>query len=175
MRKKIHIIPIVSIIRQLDRVLARVESWLLIGTLMLMILIGFLQVILRNLFTSGILWGDVFLRHLVLWVGFLGASLATRENRHIKIDALARRLSLDWQKRFYRVTHLFSACIVGLLVRAAYVFIRDERVAGTTLFLQIPLWLFVSIILIALVLMAFRFLIHTFLPLPEETFISGSD
>ena len=164
-----------SLIRQLDRVLARIESLLLIVTLTLMILIGFLQVILRNLFTSGLLWGDIFLRHLVLWIGFLGGSLATRENRHIKIDALARRLSLVWQKRFYRITHLVSALIVGLLVRAAYVFIADERSAGTTLFLDIPLWLFVSIIFIALIVMAFRFLIHAFLPLSEETFGSGSD
>ncbi len=142
-----------------DRILAKIESFILVSTLGLMISMAFLQVILRNFFSAGIIWGDIFLRHLVLWLGFLGASLATRENRHINIDVFSRLLSGNYRRWVSFITNLFSAFISGLLSRAAYVFIRDERAAETTLFLDIPLWLFISIILIGFIIITFRFLI----------------
>ncbi len=125
---------------------------------------AFLQVILRNFFSAGIIWGDIFLRHLVLWLGFLGASLATRENRHINIDVFSRLLAGNYRRWASFITNLFSAFISGLLARAAYVFVRDERAAETTLFLDIPLWLFISIILIGFVIITFRFVIKAITP-----------
>ena len=82
-----------KILQKIDRGLYLFENSLLILILSVMVFMAFLQVVLRNLFHSGILWGDIFLRHLVLWVGFIGASLATRSERHINIDILTRLMS----------------------------------------------------------------------------------
>lgn len=160
---------------RIDEILSRIEFAILVFTLGSMIFIAFLQVVLRNFFASGIIWGDTLLRHLVLWVGFLGASLATRENRHISIDALFRILRPEWKRRVYIITNLFSAIIGGLLVRAAYVFVRDECAAGTTLFLGIPLWLFVSAILIGFIVITFRFLLKAFLSPYSDQLDSGGN
>ena len=54
--------------------------------------LAFLQIFLRNVFTTGLAWGDLVLRNLVLWIGFIGATLATREGKHINIDILSRSL-----------------------------------------------------------------------------------
>lgn len=148
----------------IDKMLYRVEAFILVTTLALMVFIAFLQVILRNFFNAGILWGDTLARHLVLWVGFLGASLATFENRHININVLTRFLSPAWQKRSQLVVNLFSAVISALLTRAAFVFVRDERAADTRLFLDIPLWLFMSIILIGFFIITVRFVLKTVMP-----------
>ena len=144
-------------LHRIDSGLSRFESALLVLTLVIMIAIAFAQVLLRNFFNSGILWGDTLVRHLVLWVGFLGASLATKENRHINIDALWRVLPEQWQRRTRRLTNLFSACICLLLSRAAYVFVRDELNAGSTLFLNIPAWLFMVIILFGFIVISMRY------------------
>ena len=136
---------------------------------------SFLQVILRNIFASGIIWGDIFLRHLVLWVGLLGASLATRGNRHISIDVLSRFLGPAGKRRVHRITHIFSTLVCGLLVRASYVFIRDERAAGTTLILGIPVWLFMSVVLIGFVVMTFRFSIKVFIPSIADQVVSQEE
>jgi TRAP-type C4-dicarboxylate transport system permease small subunit len=152
----------VKFFRAIDRYLSQLETFILVLTLGAMILFAFMQVILRNFFSSGIIWADTFLRHLVLWLCFLGASLATRENKHIRIDALSRLLKPKQKKWVDFFINLFSAFICGLLIRAAYVFIRDERAAETTLFLGIPLWLFMSIILIGFIIITFRFLIKAF-------------
>lgn len=156
--------PRESFLKRIDSIFSRIESAILIIILGSMIFFAFLQVILRNFFASGIIWGDILLRHLVLWVGFLGASLATRENRHISINALSRILSPAWKRRVHFMINLFSTVICVLLIRAAYVFVRDERASGMTLFLGIPAWLFMIIIFIGFVMMAFRFLLKVFYP-----------
>ncbi|MBI2341120.1 MAG: TRAP transporter small permease subunit, partial [Deltaproteobacteria bacterium] len=72
-------------VKLLDKALSRTISVFLILAMAAMIVLGFLQVVLRNFFGSGISWADVTVRHLVLWVGFFGAVLATIENRHITL------------------------------------------------------------------------------------------
>ena len=164
-----------DLILRLDRVLSRIESAALITVLAVMVLMAFLQVILRNFFSYSILWGDTFLRHMVLWVGFLGASLATREKKHINVDVLSRILSPEKRRWVNMVTALFSAFVCALLSKAAYVFVLDERSAGTELFLNLPLWIFMVIILIGFAIMTFRFLLQALdVALPTKSAQEGS-
>jgi len=148
-------------INSINNIVAKIETIFLIIILLTMIFLAFLQVILRNFFSSSILWGDTFLRHLVLWVGFIGASLATKENRHINIDALSRLLSKTKKRIVVIVVNFFSASVCFFLMRAAITFIKSEKQAGTTLFADIPTWIFQLIIAIGFGLMMFRFLIHS--------------
>ncbi len=149
------------ILRLIDRYLAKIESAVLVLTLATMVIMAFIQVILRNFFSTGIIWGDTFLRHLVLWVAFLGASLATREDRHINIDVFSRMLSPSKRRWSRLITNLFSTFISILLTRAAYVFVLDEKEAGSTIFLNFPLWIVISIIVVGFAIISFRFLIKS--------------
>ena len=87
--KPLTLFPTMRTLKQLDEWLAKAESGVLVFLLFLMVFLAFGQVILRNFLSSGLLWTDLFLRQMVLWVGFLGASLAVRERRHISIDVSA--------------------------------------------------------------------------------------
>jgi len=142
-----------------DRLLAKLEGFLLATTLITMLFFAFLQVVLRNLFDTGIIWGDVFARHLVLWVGFFGATLATREGKHIRIDALTKALP----KRALPIIELFInifCIIVGfLLFQAALKFMLDERMAGTILFEEVPTWYFITIMPFGFGVITFRYFI----------------
>ncbi len=71
----------------------RLEEILLVSLVVLMVSLGFLQILFRNLISVGIVWIDSLVRHLVLWIALLGASIATRENRHITIDVISGRVS----------------------------------------------------------------------------------
>jgi TRAP-type C4-dicarboxylate transport system permease small subunit len=139
--------------------LARLEEILLVFLLLLMVFLGFLQIFFRNVVSIGIIWVDPLQRHLVLWVALLGASIATREDRHITIDLLQNRLSprsLGWIRASVR---LFSAAVCFLLVNPAIEFVGDEYRIGKTLAFGIPLWLSQSIIPVMLVVIGVRFLI----------------
>ncbi len=159
-----------KLIRIISDWLAKIESAFLILLLSAMILIAFLQVILRNFFESSILWGDTLLRHLVLWVGFIGASLATRDDRHIKIDVLSRFLPERLKNVVQIITHLFASIICYFLFRASLTFIEFEKESGSTLFANIPTWIFQSILVIGFGLIGFRFLLRAI----EETFEIGA-
>ncbi len=140
-----------------------------------MILIAFLQVILRNFFSTSILWGDIFLRHLVLWVGFLGAALATKENKHINIDALSRLLSPKIKKLFGFVTNLFAAIVCFFLTKASLTFIDFEIESQSTLFANIPTWIFQIIIVFGFGIIMLRFLIHSIENLISLKYIGRED
>lgn len=48
----------------------------------------FLQVIMRYIFKNSISWSEEFARYLFLWMIWVGASLATKESRHLKAEFL---------------------------------------------------------------------------------------
>ncbi len=52
---------------------------------------GLVQLLLR-LMPNGLIWSQEFALVLTLWVGFLGASMATYENKHLKVEALQRHI-----------------------------------------------------------------------------------
>jgi TRAP-type C4-dicarboxylate transport system permease small subunit len=148
-----------TILEKFNVWIEKTETIMLVLVLGIMVIFAFLQVVLRNIFNEGILWGDIFLRHLVLWVGFLGASLATREQKHINIDLFSRFMS-DRGKAYIRLfTNLFSVFICYLLADAGWTFVQDEEMMGTVIFADIPAWYFQTIIPIGFFLMSFRFLV----------------
>ena len=131
----------VSSLKMLGSFYERLEEILLVFLVVLMVSLGFLQILFRNLISIGIVWVDPLVRHLVLWIALLGASIATRENRHIRIDILSGYLSPAHQRRVQGGLQLFSALICLLLVHPAIRFLQNDYQAGKTLALGIPMWL----------------------------------
>jgi TRAP-type C4-dicarboxylate transport system permease small subunit len=150
-----------KILEYINKRIELIETVLLVIIVMFMVLLSFLQVVLRNVFAEGLLWGDIMLRNLVLWVGFLGASLATRQEKHISIDLFNRFLSQRAGHIVRIVTNLFAMSVCYLLTRASITFVSDEMLYGTTLFGDVPAWYFQLIIPIGFALIAFRFLVHS--------------
>ncbi|NVM57446.1 MAG: TRAP transporter small permease subunit, partial [Desulfobacterales bacterium] len=74
------------------RFFTRLEDTFLVSLLSFMIGLAFLQIVLRDFFSTGLLWADPLLKNLVIWVGLVGASIATREDKHITIDVIPRVL-----------------------------------------------------------------------------------
>jgi len=148
------------VLKTIDRWLNKAESTLLIVFLILMIVLAFAQVVLRIVFASGIIWGDIFLRHSVLWVGFLGGALGISEKRHINIDALTHYMSPKVHSAISVFTNLFGACICVLLSIAAVNFVTDEISSGSTVFSGIPSWYAEIIIPVGFGLFVFHFIVR---------------
>jgi C4-dicarboxylate transporter DctQ subunit len=147
-----------SPLQRLGSFYERLEEILLVSLVILMLSLGFLQILFRNLISIGIVWIDPLVRHLVLWVALLGASLATRENRHIAIDLLSGRLSPARYSRIQGAVQLFSALVCLLLVHPAIRFVQNDYVAGMTLAFGIPLWFSQMIMPAMMLVMGVRFL-----------------
>ena len=127
-----------------------------------MLAFAMLQILLRNLFQSGLIWIEPLLRHLVLWIGFLSAVVATGRLRHIHMDVLARLLPIGPRVAILRFTTLVAAAVCVVLARAAWIFLGEELAFGSTGFLEIPVWLLTSVIFIGFSLSAARFASRAF-------------
>jgi TRAP-type C4-dicarboxylate transport system permease small subunit len=148
-----------NILQKIDRSLYQTENVLVFLILGMMVVLSFLQVLLRNFFDTGILWADILLRHLVLWVGFIGAALATRTEKHINIDLLSRIVSKRYLLPVKIVTRLFAIIICAILTRASYLFLMSEKEAATIVFKNIPGWYLQIIIPVGFLLIGVRFLL----------------
>lgn len=113
-------------VKAIENILGYIKNGLLVIFLTVTVAMAFLQVILREFWQTGILWADVFLRHLVLWIGFFGAALAAKESRHFSINIITKRLSKGMQKIVQTLLHLISAVVCYFLFNAGMSFVSDE-------------------------------------------------
>lgn len=142
---------------RLDQKISQVEQVVVTIMLTLMILMAFSQIVLRNFFSTGIDWGDALVRYLVVWVGFIGAAIATRENKHITIDVLSQWFHGMGSTAIQAVCSFFSAVICGLLTLAALKFVGFEAQMGSTAFFNLPVWVPELIIPVSFGLMTLRY------------------
>lgn len=152
---------LVCFLYTLDRALEKFEYRLIVCLLSLMIILSFGQMVSRNLFHQALVWGDILLRQLVLWTGFLGASLAVRQNKHISIDVLSNFLPANSKNQVFTFTRIVTAIISGFLAWAAWSFVQFEKESESTLFLDLPVWFFQLILPYSFLIIAFRFLLHS--------------
>lgn len=141
------------------RLVHRAEDALLVAMLALMIGVAVTQIVLRNGFDGGLLWGDAFLRVLVLWIGLTGALVASRDRRHINIDVIGRFLPPTAARAAASLTALFTAFICAALAWYAFEFVRLEYEAPTLAFGTVPTWACAGIMPVAFGLIALRYLV----------------
>lgn len=153
----------ISFLEQVRRILHRIEDAILVGLLSMMIGMSVIQIILRNLFESGISWSDVLVRVLVLWVGLVGAMVASRQNNHITIDILNRYLPERIKPIASFVAALFTALICSIMAYYSMVFLQLEYSDGGKVFAQVPTWLCVAIIPFAFIVIGLRYFILSFI------------
>ena len=150
------------------KLLRGLETAVLVLLLSTMLGLAAYQVIARNLFDGGILWGDAAVRVLVLWGALLGAMVAARADEHIRVDLLNRYLSSSAQRQMRRLTSAFTALVCGVVAFYSAIFVIDEREFGDIAFAGVPAWICQSIIPIGMGLIGLRYLAHCVNP-PEPT------
>ncbi|MDA0986547.1 MAG: TRAP transporter small permease [Bacteroidetes bacterium] len=146
-------------LKSLDKSISILTKWMIVLIMSLMIVLSFLQILMRNFYGTGIEWGDTFLRHLVLWIGLLGAVVATSENRHISVEVITKFISQKVKKLLSIVVSIFAAFICIVLFYASYNFLQLEIETAEILFLNIPRWYFILVIPIGYLIIAFRFIL----------------
>ena len=150
-----------------------IEDWFVGILLLAMIFISFSQIVLRNLAGTSMAWSDPVLRNLVLWVGLLGASLATRDRNHITIDILSQILPERVRSAVRVFTDLFTAVVCAFLAIASFKFVHSEAATGNILVPHLPVWVAESVMPLAFGLMGLRSAGHVVLDLLSA--VRGND
>ena len=144
---------------------------MIIVLLWLMVVLTFVQVCLRGLYTHGhfhwanslmghLDWSESFVRLLVLWLTFLGASLLTGENKHIKIDLFSTVLPPKWQRIREFILSVVSVLISAIMLKVCTEYVKMEMEFGGRMFLHLPNWIGQLILPIGFTMILFRFLLR---------------
>ena len=142
------------------RVLHNIEDALLVLILLSMVTLAFSQIVMRNFLGTGSIWLDPLLRVLVLWLGLLGALVATRQNKQITVDVLTRFLTPRLKIISDIITRTFASIISAIIAWHSFLFLIDEWNSGVLAFASVPAWLPESIIPFGFSIIALRYAIQ---------------
>jgi TRAP-type C4-dicarboxylate transport system permease small subunit len=108
---------------------ARAAVMAAVGLVVVYGLIRLLLVLLPN----GLVWSQPLALLLTLWVGFVGASMCTYENKHLKVEAVQRFLPPRFKPAVGFVSGLMTALVcAGLMwVSLRYVMFNYEEYVAT--------------------------------------------
>jgi len=145
------------------------ETVLLTVLLGAMVVLAAVQIALRNVWGIGLVWADEALRILVLWVTMIGSVAATRDQRHVRIDALARYFPPALGRWCAVLMDIFAMIVCAVLAWASWGLVADALGAGDrVLGGRLPAWSVQAILPVAFALIGYRYAVsgirHMWLP-----------
>lgn len=94
-----------------------------------MVIMVFGNVVLRYGFNDGIISSEELSRFLFIWITFLGAIVTMRENGHLGLDSLVRKLSLRGKKMAFAVSNVL---MLGCCVLMFYGTLKQHGINAST-------------------------------------------
>ena len=128
-----------------------------------LVVLGTTQIVMRNFMHSGLLWADPFMRHVVLYLGAVGAMVAAARLSHITVDVVSRLLPERLKPLRRWLVYGATAITAYLLAIAAARLVIDERTYHEVAFLGIQTWVLQLILPCAFVVITYRTLLAIFL------------
>lgn len=153
--------PNSKVLVHLERFGRAAENTVLVLLLTAMIVLAVGQIALREIFATGIIWADEFIKLLVLWIAMLGSIAASRDDRHLRIDVLSHLLSEKMISVTRLVVETFAAIICGIVAWNAYRWLQIELEYQDTVLIDFPAWFAHAILPVAFLLMTYRFVLSS--------------
>ncbi len=147
-----------NLLGTIDKVAFTVETFLVTVCLGAMVVIVLIQIFMRNVMDSGFVVGDPLVKHLVLWVTFIGAGLASKQRGHIRIDIADKVLPEKAKAPVEALVCFFSTGICTILAIGSYGFVMMEYESKTSFGMtEIPVWILELVIPVGFAIIALRF------------------
>ena len=148
-----------TLLERLERTGRHLETILLVFLLSSMMLLAVGQIVLREVFSTGFVWADELIKLMVLWLAMVGSVAASRENRHIRIDALSHilpKLAVDLTRALVDV---FAAIVSGIIAWQTWRYLQVEIEYEDMVLVNVPAWIAHSVLPAAFLLISFRFVV----------------
>lgn len=124
-----------------------------------MIVLAVGQIVLREIFSTGIIWADELLKIMVLWLAMVGSIAACRDDRHIRIDAVSH-LFPEWLTKITRVlVDVFAAIVCGVIAWQSWRYLQIEIEFEDLVLVSTPAWIAHIVLPLAFALISYRFVI----------------
>ena len=74
-----------------------------------------LQILLRYVFNSPLIWSEEFVRLLIVWITFLGASAVAYDGRHLNVDVVLKAVPAGVRTVMRAINAIISLGFVAIL------------------------------------------------------------
>jgi len=151
-----------TILARLDRAARLAENTVLTLLLVAMMVLAVGQIVMREIFNTGVVWGGEVLKLMVLWMTMFAAIAASRDDRHIRVDAITHLLS-ESTIRYIRVfVDVFAAVVCGVVAWYTFRYLQLEIEFGDTVLIDTPAWVAHAVVPFGFAVTSYRFLIGAF-------------
>ena len=120
------------------------SNWILDGLIVFllggMVLLATVQILMRNLFSYSLFWGDDLLQLALLWLVMSGAVAAARTGEHLRINILAQFVPRTARPWMYAALHVFTAAVCAVLTWQSVLLVLESVEYSDTLFGELPAW-----------------------------------
>jgi TRAP-type C4-dicarboxylate transport system permease small subunit len=114
-----------SMKKYLDMLFRAIEA-LIAVFLAVMIILTFLNVVLRYVFHTGFAWSEEVARLCFIYLVYLGSIEAMRDNRHLMVDSILVRIPGVAQKILYAVLQLTIVVLMYILTEGSWRLVRQN-------------------------------------------------
>ena len=146
-----------SALARLERFGRLAENAALVVLLGSLVLLAVGQIVLREIFETGFFRADELIKLIVLWLAMVGSIAATRDNRHIRIDALSHLLPGTAVTAIRLFVDLFAAIVCGIVAWQAWRYLQLEIEFENAVLINVPAWIAHLVVPGAFALMSYRF------------------
>ena len=133
-------------IRKLGKTFNTIENNVLIISLAVMVIVIFMQVIMRYIFNHSLSWSEEFARYLFVWFSWMGVSAGLKDGEHLRVELLSVKLvKLGFLKADELVTILVS--LIWLATTAIvtyygfYLVSQQMDMSVLTPAMKMPVWI----------------------------------
>jgi C4-dicarboxylate transporter DctQ subunit len=144
------------------RALDRAEELLTAALLAAMTLLTFVQVVLRYVFDSGLVWALEATVYMFGWLVLLGISGVVRTDGHIAVDMVTKHLGATAQKAVALVAMGLCLLYTGLMLAASWSLVARLQAFGSLAHdVPLPRWILLLSLPIGFALLGLRLLQST--------------
>lgn len=153
-------VSIAGVLRRLEQWGTAIENGSLVVLLATMMLLAVSQIFLRIFFSFGFVWADELMKLMVLWVALVASIVASRNDRHLRIDVLSHYVSPRYSRFPRIVVDLFASGLCGFLAWQSWRYVQLSIEYEETVLVDIPAWIVHGIAPLAFGLMCYRFFLE---------------
>jgi len=150
------------VITKIRQIIEGFATYLGVVLLLLLVLMAFFQVIMRNFFGIGINALEEIMRNSVLWIALVGGILTTLRGKHIAIDIVSRILPHRFRPLHNAILNIFAGLVCLVFAWLSIQFLQLEIEMSSKIARVIPAWIIEIILPVGFFLLAISFFLKIF-------------
>lgn len=106
--------------KKVSALLMNAVNVIMVFSLAVMVVLVFGNVVLRYVFNTGISFSEELARYMFVWLTFIGAIAALRNNEHLGLDTVVKRVPVPVRKIMLTVSILLMIYVSYLLMEGSW-------------------------------------------------------